>query len=76
MPIYEYTCQNCRRHFDLLVRGGELPTCPHCQSQQLAKELSLPAAHVASGSQLPVCAPAPQGGCGLPQCGSGGCGWE
>jgi putative FmdB family regulatory protein len=76
MPIYEYTCRGCSGQFDLLVRGGELPECPQCGSRELTKELSVPAAPVASTSALPVCSTPPQGGCGRPQCGTGGCGWE
>jgi putative FmdB family regulatory protein len=74
MPIYEYTCQKCNSRFDLLVRGSEVPVCPECSSTRLAKELSVPAAHVASGESLPVCRdPVPAGGCGRPQCGTGFC---
>jgi putative FmdB family regulatory protein len=73
MPLYEYTCQSCRQDFELLVRGSERPECPECGSPKLAKRLSVPAAHVAGASSLPVCQPS-GGGCALPQCGSGGCG--
>jgi putative FmdB family regulatory protein len=74
MPIYEYTCQGCSSDFELLVRGQEQPECPDCGGHRLEKKLSVPAAHVSSGASLPVCAPpSPGGGCGLPQCGSGGC---
>ena len=74
MPIYEYQCGQCASQFELLVRGGETPVCPECESKQLSKQLSVPAAHMASGNQLPVCRePAPRGGCGLPQCGAGFC---
>ena len=72
MPIYEYECGGCHSEFEALVRGGDVPSCPTCGSDQLQKQLSVPAAHSAS-SQLPVCQPSPPGGCGLPQCGSGGC---
>jgi putative FmdB family regulatory protein len=74
MPLYEYTCESCLRDFELLVRGGERPECPQCGSVKLAKRLSAPAAHVNGGSSLPVCEPRGPSGCGLPQCGSGGCG--
>ena len=54
--------------------GSEQPACPHCESRQLEKLLSVPAAHTAGSAELPVCRPAPAGGgCGLPQCGMGGC---
>ena len=74
MPLYEYACQKCRSEFELLIRGNDTPECPECGSQRLEKQLSVPAAHMA-GEQLPVCS-TPQGGCGMPQCGMGGCGMQ
>ena len=44
MPIYEYSCENCSRDFELLIRGQEKPVCPHCDSERLIKALSVPAA--------------------------------
>lgn len=74
MPLYEYTCEKCHSPFELLIRGNEQPKCPSCGSAKLEKHFSVPAAHVRGSSSLPVCSPAPmQGGCGLPQCGMGGC---
>ena len=74
MPLYEYTCRDCSSEFELLVRGSEQPRCPECESSKLEKLLSVPAAHTAGSRDLPTCHPAPSGGCGLPQCGMGGCG--
>ena len=77
MPIYEYTCDRCQDDFELLVRGDEQPQCPNCGGTHLAKQFSVPAAHSAGSSQLPMCnTPPPGGGCGLPQCGQGRCGME
>lgn len=74
MPLYEYTCNHCDSDFELLVRGSEQPRCPECDSPKLEKRLSVPAAHThGSSRELPVCQPMPGGGCGLPQCGMGGC---
>jgi putative FmdB family regulatory protein len=74
MPLYEYSCPNCQSQFELLIRGNEQPECPHCHSTHLEKLLSVPAAHTASGRDLPMCEPASRDGtCGLPQCGMGGC---
>jgi putative FmdB family regulatory protein len=73
MPLYEYACCDCESQFELLVRGSETPRCPQCASGQLVKQLSVPAAPAAAG-ELPVCRPAMPAGCGLPQCGGGGCG--
>ncbi len=42
MPIYEYTCQDCDLDFERLVLGGRTPSCPECESENLARRLSLP----------------------------------
>ena len=76
MPIYEYTCGDCEGEFELLIRGGDQPACPDCGGRQLQKRLSVPAAHSAGTSQLPICEGPVGGGCGLPQCGMGGCQME
>ena len=74
MPIYEYSCDECREEFEFLVRGDERPNCPVCGGHQLVKEFSVSAAHSAGSSSLPVCdTPMPNAGCGLPQCGQGRC---
>jgi len=77
MPIYEYTCDKCHEDFEVLLRGDEQAACPRCGSSKLAKHFSVPAAHTTHGGSLPLCQnPLPSGGCGLPQCGSGGCAME
>lgn len=76
MPLYEYACPSCHTDTELLVRLGEKPACPSCGSLDLAKKLSVPAAHT-KGASLPVCeAPAPSNGgfCGRGMCGMSGCG--
>jgi putative FmdB family regulatory protein len=72
MPLYEYHCDDCGKEFELLVRASQTPVCPHCEGEHLAKRLSVPAAPVTSGGNLPL-ADAPWGGCGKPGCGPGGC---
>jgi putative FmdB family regulatory protein len=42
MPVYEYSCRDCDARFEVLVRAGEAPTCPHCGSSSLRKLLSVP----------------------------------
>lgn len=67
MPLYEYRCRECDEHFELLVYSAdESVACPKCESAQVDKQLSLPAAPVKS---LPV------GGCDTsgPPCGPGCC---
>ena len=69
MPLYEYSCQQCIRKIELLVRRGERPTCPHCQSTKLTKLLSVVNGHISSGGGHAGAAE----GCGRPRCGMGGC---
>ena len=73
MPLFEYACSQCASDFELLIRGSESPQCPECGSSELEKQFSVPAAHTASGNQLPVCEPKRDAGCALPQCGGGQC---
>jgi putative FmdB family regulatory protein len=74
MPLYEYTCEKCDHEFELLIRSSsDEPACPTCGTTKVVKQLSVPAAHSANSSSLPVCEAPRGGGCGLPQCGTGGC---
>jgi putative FmdB family regulatory protein len=41
MPIFEYECRACGHEFERLVRTGDVPACPSCNSQDLEKLLSL-----------------------------------
>lgn len=42
MPIYEYHCPACDKHFELLVRSDTVPTCPQCGATQVHKCVSAP----------------------------------
>jgi putative FmdB family regulatory protein len=82
MPIYEYRCEPCDHTFETLIRGnGDVAHCPRCQSIDVAKQFSVPAAAQTQGSRsnsLPVCGPmpGPSGGCGMGGCGTGMCGLD
>lgn len=55
MPLYEYQCESCQQHLELLIRGDESPECTECGSSKLSKQFSVPAAHNAKGGgNLPV----------------------
>src|SRR5438874_1587659 len=71
MPLYEYECRSCGGQMEVLIRGSEKPVCPSCGSERLEKQLSVPAAHTASGQSLPMAGP--PGPCGRPECGQGRC---
>ena len=40
MPMFDYRCKACQAEFELLVRSGTAPACPHCASTELEKCLS------------------------------------
>lgn len=69
MPIFDYTCADCGKTSELLVRSSQdKPACPHCGSAKLEKQLPMVAVkglksdHVHSNG----C------GCGKPRGGCGG----
>ena len=78
MPLYEYACNTCRGHFEVLVRGGAAesrPACPDCGSVEVRKLLSLVATRPARGSELPMSrSTAADWGGGGGGCGCGSCG--
>jgi putative FmdB family regulatory protein len=48
MPIYEYTCADCRRLTSVFTRSMDAeakPTCKHCGSKKLARAFSKFAYH-------------------------------
>jgi putative FmdB family regulatory protein len=70
MPLYDFACGDCGMKFERLVRReGELSTvdCPECGGSQVSREISLPAAPVTGGQELPTaCGIGPP--CGAPWC--------
>lgn len=76
MPIFEYSCSKCGKHFEELVRAGTIVACPECGSKRVDKELSVfSAGSSSSQNHTPPCFTG-QGGCGMGKCGSGRCGIE
>ena len=72
MPVYEYVCQKCDTHFDLLrsISQADSETCcPHCQAGGARRALSRFASFSKSsdGSTTSV-----GGSCG--SCSGGSCG--
>lgn len=74
MPIYEYHCEPCDHAFETLVRtSSDVPKCPKCGNERVAKQFSVPAASPSGSGSLGFAAgPSPET-CELPQCGMGGC---
>ena len=78
MPLFEYSCDECRNDFEALVRsGGEAEVrCPRCSGNHLTKRFSVPASAQVQGAagrtaDLPSL---PTMGCGGPACRQGLCG--
>lgn len=44
MPLFDFHCKKCDRSFELLVRGSVTPACPECESEEVDKLVSRPAA--------------------------------
>ena len=74
MPLFEYACRRCDRHFEVLVRGTDTPQCPSCHSTELDRQQSVFAARTQGGSYAAEAMPAagPCGACGDPR-GPGAC---
>lgn len=74
MPLFEYRCRSCASQFEALVTRSRAPECPDCNSQDLARLLSVFAVGsqgraAATPERVPV---APCGACGDPR-GPGSC---
>jgi putative FmdB family regulatory protein len=75
MPLFEFACRGCGRHFETLVTRDRHPVCPECHGEDLEKLLSTfavstkgsaPARPCADGA----CAPMPSACCGGGACGT------
>jgi putative FmdB family regulatory protein len=70
MPLYEYTCRECGRRFEVLQRVGADSagvTCPACGATHVAKQFSTFASSgTGTGGGMPCGAPSAS------SCGSGG----
>ena len=73
MPLFEYECRGCGKHFEYLTRDGQTPACPACKGMDLQKLMSVFAAQSSSPaksfSDRPMSA---CGSCGDPR-GPGSC---
>lgn len=74
MPLYDFSCRDCREPFEKLVRNeSEIATvaCPKCSSSKVEKLISLPAKPVnAPMGASSSCGVGPP--CGAPWCGRKG----
>jgi putative FmdB family regulatory protein len=44
MPLFDFHCKKCDSDFELLMRGSDIPVCPECGSEEVEKQVSMPAA--------------------------------
>jgi putative FmdB family regulatory protein len=72
MPILEYVCKECTRHFETIVLGAQEPACPTCQSTKLERLLSVFAVGGKSDTFASRESFGPCGSCGDPR-GPGAC---
>jgi putative FmdB family regulatory protein len=71
MPIYEYRCGDCDRHFErYLATTAGTASCPSCGGGRVKRTLSL---FSTKSEASPVASSVPAGGGGGGCCG-GGCG--
>jgi putative FmdB family regulatory protein len=73
MPIYEYICDDCGKHYEQIVLSQKQDVaCPGCSSRRRTLQLSVFSAHSSSGNSSAVKGgEMPGGSCA---CGLGGCG--
>ncbi len=72
MPLYEYTCLECHRSFDVFKKFSEADEpapCPRCGSEETVRHLPVFVVHSSGGAASTEVASG--GGCA---CGAGGCG--
>ena len=59
MPLFEYACRECDRHFEAFVTADRSAACPSCASVNLQKLLSSPGMVGSAGRKdaeaIPAC---------------------
>ncbi len=80
MPIFDFMCTVCEKDFEDVVIKSEIPSCPHCGSDQVQKKVSAPSPLKSKGFPFKVGPVHPsvklagQGKSACPAASSGGCG--
>ncbi len=76
MPIYEYTCKDCGKRFEELVRSSldQASSCPVCGSKKVARAFSTFSAAVSTSGSSKSCDFGLGGGGGHCCSGPGCCG--
>lgn len=80
MPNYAFSCDECKKTFDLFLKIDErdLPStkrvCPHCQSRRITRLITPTGGILKERNASPMgCGPSTCAGCGL---NGGGCQFE
>lgn len=66
MPIYEFKCNKCGKHFEKIVFKplNEVEVfCPNCESKEIEKQISVPGSVGASEKSTSSSAPSCSAGC-------------
>jgi putative FmdB family regulatory protein len=67
MPLYEYTCRQCGRRFEILQKvgaDGSGVVCPGCGAANVTKQFSTFASAGTSGTGAMPCGATSASGCG------------
>jgi putative FmdB family regulatory protein len=62
MPLFEFRCKTCDHTFEEIVRADQLPPCPACESNEVAKLISAFAVGHGGGRTRSFSPPAATGG--------------
>jgi putative FmdB family regulatory protein len=68
MPLFDYVCAKCEHIFEELVFGTETVECPQCHSQDVQRQLGMPARPQSSTPGLPMACNSEGSPCGAPWC--------
>jgi len=67
MPTYEYVCEKCKHHFEVLVRSGSRKvTCTKCTGKKVTKQFTVFGLKLGAAPEKGMSGP-------LCTCGAGGC---
>jgi len=50
MPLFDFKCSNCQKIFETLATYQDKPSCPHCGSGAVERQISKPAPPQFKGS--------------------------
>lgn len=61
MPIYEYVCESCKKHYEAIVLSSDTQVkCPKCGSGKKTMQLSVFAKPASSNGSVKSESPAPR----------------